>query len=306
MAEFPEIHRDHISFLHTLNRTPVRGPSQKSFECTVNSTGIDASVCEYYKKEVPFTHDKANVDTYINGNGFEILRKYENHTLTEFPGSNRLTYFIDDEFNGGRQKPFILETLLTDLSTNQVPNAYVLELYDKNGTRIPPTEGMWTINPSEGLILFGEGYDPVTLGWDPVSIIVYVGIATSEMIYGGGESSYIEVEASEDIFAGAFVNLYEDSSELKVRKANCVSYNRICNGYIKESVSAGDYVKVYYSGINNILSGLTAGNYYYLGETPGKVTTPCVELNGYIAQYIGQAISEEEIEVDIREGIEFI
>ncbi len=42
---------------------------------------------------------------------------------------------------------WMAEQFLLDKTTNSVPNAYVLELYQQNGTRIAPGDGDWWVKP---------------------------------------------------------------------------------------------------------------------------------------------------------------
>lgn len=168
--------RERSAFYHALNRSMTRA-NQESYNTTLDSAGVDASVAGLYKSLLPFVATKAEVDTFLTSADPVPVTKANRVTLTPLAGSNNQTYYIT--VGGQRAKPFITEQFLLDLSTNAVPNAYVLELYQQDGTRIPPTTGDWWVKPDEGLIRFEEGSTPVDKGWGNITATVYVGTLNS-------------------------------------------------------------------------------------------------------------------------------
>lgn len=104
----------------------------------------------------------------------------------------------------------------------------------------------------------------------------------------------------EDLTAGDYVNVFNDSGTIKIRKADN-SNGRDAHGFIKDTVVAPAVVNVFFEGPNDSLSGLTLGARYYLGETGGVIETPLEPITdaGDISQYLGVAISSTAINTDI-------
>lgn len=81
------------------------------------------------------------------------------------------------------------------------------------------------------------------------------------------------VEASENLSAGDFVNLWYDVDTLKARKADASTTGKEAKGFVLSAVTSGNDATVYRHGENNQLSGLTPGTMYYLSDTvAGDIT----------------------------------
>lgn len=166
-----ELSRERTGFFHAANRALTRA-DQNIYNTTINSSGLDKDQAQLYKSFVPFTNLQSEVDTWIAQNP-NFINKQDKVSLTELAGSNGQTWFIT--VNGERALPLLTEQFLVDLSTNTVPNAYVFELYDSAGTRIPPTTGDWWVVPDEGLVRFEAGSTPADMGWGVPQVTCYVG-----------------------------------------------------------------------------------------------------------------------------------
>ena len=120
----------------------------------------------------------------------------------------------------------------------------------------------------------------------------------SMMPNGIGAETQI-IPASENLSAGAFVNIFSDSSVAKVRLADN-SNGRPADGYVLVSVSAAADATAYpLDGTNSQLSGLTPGAEYWLGTAGGVIDTPLDENDvanaNKISQYLGKAKSATEL-----------
>lgn len=118
---------------------------------------------------------------------------------------------------------------------------------------------------------------------------------------GVGPAVYV-LPASENLSAGAFVNVWDDSGTVKVRLADA-SNNRRAHGYVKAGVTAPANATVYYGDVNAQLSSLTKATSYFLSNaTPGGVED---DVTGYAAgeliQFLGTAISDTELVIDLQE-----
>lgn len=105
--------------------------------------------------------------------------------------------------------------------------------------------------------------------------------------------------ASENLSAGAHVNIFSDSGAAKVRLADN-SNGRPADGYVLESViSAADATVYPLDGTNSQLSALTPGAEYWLGTAGGVIGSPLDETDpanaNKISQYLGKAKSATEL-----------
>jgi len=125
----------------------------------------------------------------------------------------------------------------------------------------------------------------------------------SSLLPAEAGSNAISLPAYEDLSAGDFVNIFDDGSGPKVRKADA-STDKPAHGYVLSNATAGNNVTVYFDGHNTQLTGLTPGKYYFLSDTtPGDVSD-APPSTGYISQKVGVAISSTTIDVEISAPIE--
>lgn len=110
------------------------------------------------------------------------------------------------------------------------------------------------------------------------------------------------VEAFENIGAGKYVNLFDDTGTVKMRLADN-SNGRDAHGFVKTSVTAGNTEQVYFEGANAGLTGLTLGARYYLGTAGGVTATQPTAPSASIFQFLGIAVSATEINTDIDDCI---
>ncbi|MDY0071811.1 MAG: hypothetical protein RBR77_04095 [Thauera sp.] len=120
----------------------------------------------------------------------------------------------------------------------------------------------------------------------------------SMMPAGIGADTQI-IPASESLSAGNFVNIFSDSGDVKVRKADN-SNGRPADGYVLDAVASAANATVYpLDGTNSELTGLTPGAKYWLGTAGGVTPTPLDETDAgnanKISQYLGKAKSATEL-----------
>jgi len=101
--------------------------------------------------------------------------------------------------------------------------------------------------------------------------------------------------ASEALAAGDFINVWDDTGTLKMRKADA-SADKPANGFVLAAVENGANGQAQFDGINNQLTGLSGGPIMYLsGSTPGAATATPPSTSNYYVQRIGIRISATEI-----------
>ena len=105
--------------------------------------------------------------------------------------------------------------------------------------------------------------------------------------------------ASENIGAGKYVNIYDNTGTANVRLADN-SNSRDAHGFVKDAVTSGNNATIYFEATNDDLTGLTPGARQYLGTAGGVTATPPTFGGGAtISQFVGIAISATEINTDI-------
>ena len=111
------------------------------------------------------------------------------------------------------------------------------------------------------------------------------------------------IQASENLAAGDFVNVWNDTGTTKVRKADAAT-NKPVDGFVTAAVTSGNSATVYFEGTNNQLSSLTGGSVYYLsGSTPGGAVATPPSTSGYLVQKVGKAISATEINFEASDPV---
>lgn len=112
--------------------------------------------------------------------------------------------------------------------------------------------------------------------------------------------------ASETISAGDFVNIWDDTGTLKVRKADASGgYGKKADGFVLAAVTSGNTATIYPLGdINSQVSGLTPGADYWLSSTAGTLATTAPSTSAHIIQYIGKATTATELLTECQEAIE--
>lgn len=102
------------------------------------------------------------------------------------------------------------------------------------------------------------------------------------------------IAATENLAAGDFVNIFNNTGTRGVRKAG-VDNNRPANGFVLSAVTSGQNATVYKSGTNTGLSSLTHGTEYFLGNNGAATATPAIAAPAQLIQSLGYASDTTEI-----------
>jgi hypothetical protein len=120
----------------------------------------------------------------------------------------------------------------------------------------------------------------------------------------GNISSFtFTVIASENLIAGNFINIWNDSGILKARKANASNYETKADGFVLLNVANGGTATVHLSDLNDKLSGLTEGAEYYLSDVNAgdvSLNPPTINITDKIVQILGKAISTTKMIIEIQ------
>jgi len=121
--------------------------------------------------------------------------------------------------------------------------------------------------------------------------------------YGQLDSTFIsdtkQILTSNNLEAGDFINVWNNSGIATVRLACAISKTTQAHGFVLESYITGDIATVYFSGSNSSIVSATPGN-VYLSLTPGKFSSTIINPNdiansGNIIQKLGIATSSTNI-----------
>lgn len=99
-----------------------------------------------------------------------------------------------------------------------------------------------------------------------------------------------EIEASENLAAGDFVNVFNDDGTAKVRKADASTAGKQAHGYVLDAATSATNATVYFEGSNTQVSGATPGP-VFLSTTAGGFTSTAPSASGNTVQRLGVAVS---------------
>jgi hypothetical protein len=104
------------------------------------------------------------------------------------------------------------------------------------------------------------------------------------------------IQASENLAAGAFVNVWNSAGSVRVRNADGSTTGKDVDGFVLSAVTSGQNATVYFTDVNTQLTGLTVGSDYYLSDTsPGGVVSTAPTGAGKTSQFVGEAVSTTAI-----------
>lgn len=112
----------------------------------------------------------------------------------------------------------------------------------------------------------------------------------------GVGAEVLTMVTSENLAAGDFVNIYNNSGTITARKADATTNAKIAHGFVLAGTTSPASATIYVdSQTNTQLTGLTLGIDYYLSTTPGGVTSTPPSTTGNIVQRLGLADKTTEI-----------
>lgn len=114
-------------------------------------------------------------------------------------------------------------------------------------------------------------------------------IDNSMMPVGIGADTAVIV-ASENLAAGDWVNVWNDASTAKVRKADATSAGKEVHGFVLAAFSSAANATVYFEGTNTQVSGQTPGT-VFLQTTAGTGGATAPSASGNVVQQVGVAVS---------------
>lgn len=114
-------------------------------------------------------------------------------------------------------------------------------------------------------------------------------IDDSMMPVGIGADTQI-IDASENLAAGDLVNIWDNTGDANVRKADASTAGKEAHGFVLAAVTSGNPATVYFEGTNTQVTGLDAG-VQFLSTTPGLTSDTAPSGSGNVVQRVGFATS---------------
>jgi hypothetical protein len=111
------------------------------------------------------------------------------------------------------------------------------------------------------------------------------------------DSDFIEVEVTEPLLKGSFVNLYTYEGT-KTRLADSV-LGRAAHGFVNKDYVVGDLAKIYLDGINTDVVDLIVGSDYVLGVSGGFKRV--VSSEDIIMQRVGWSVGVDKLKINFSE-----
>lgn len=98
------------------------------------------------------------------------------------------------------------------------------------------------------------------------------------------------IQASEALAAGDYVNIHEATGAFRVRKADATVAGKEAQGFVLAAVASGAQATVYFEGTNTQVTGQTPGK-VFLQTTAGRGAAAAPNGAGNVVQNIGFAVS---------------
>lgn len=111
----------------------------------------------------------------------------------------------------------------------------------------------------------------------------------------GSISGAVSIVTSENLAAGAFVNIYNNSGTPTARNADASVAGKPANGYVLAGTTSPAAAQVYGGGVNTAVSAVTGGEVYLSDVTPGGFTSTPPSTSGHVVQRIGSGATTTAI-----------
>lgn len=158
-------------FFH-LNSKTLTEENQYVFESRYNASHVMFTK-DILIDSLSYCATTTDADNFVTAHPL-IVRKYTLFSLTQVANSNGQSWYINDDSNGGWQKPIIVGSLAPQDGTNAPSDGFDPKLYKSDNSLITPTTGIWWIDPYQGILKCSAGYTPSDLSWGTPKITCYV------------------------------------------------------------------------------------------------------------------------------------
>jgi hypothetical protein len=116
----------------------------------------------------------------------------------------------------------------------------------------------------------------------------------STMMPSGIAADVALVQASEDLAAGDYVNIWDSAGAFRARKADATAAGKEAMGFVIAAVTSGQNATVYFEGSNTQVTGQTPGA-VFLSTTAGVGTATAPSGSGNVVQRLGYATAAASV-----------
>lgn len=124
----------------------------------------------------------------------------------------------------------------------------------------------------------------------------------STMLPTGFGDDVALIQASENLSAGEWVNVWNNTGAFRARKADATVEGKETHGFVLENVTSGQNARVFFEGTNNQVTGQTPGR-VFLATTAGQGSATAPTGSGNIVQIIGFATSATTVNFQYNQPI---
>lgn len=111
-----------------------------------------------------------------------------------------------------------------------------------------------------------------------------------------------QIQASEALAAGDFVNVWNSAGSPRVRKADATAAGKHAHGYVLAAVASAAQATVYFEATNTQVTGQTAGD-VFLSTTPGLASSTAPSTSGNVVQRIGVATTATTVNFEAAQPV---
>lgn len=101
---------------------------------------------------------------------------------------------------------------------------------------------------------------------------------------------YATIQASEAIAQHDFINIYNASGSMRIRRADASDPLKFANGFAINAIASGASGLVANTGLNPLTVTTASSEVWLSDTTPGAITTAAPSTSGHIVQPLGPAI----------------
>lgn len=112
-----------------------------------------------------------------------------------------------------------------------------------------------------------------------------------------------QIQASEALSAGDFVNVHSVAGAFRVRKADAATSGKYADGFVLAAVASGAVATVYSEGHNTAVTAVTPGIKYLSDVTPGGWVDVAPAGTGEVVQRIGIGVSTTGINFEPQQPV---
>ena len=125
----------------------------------------------------------------------------------------------------------------------------------------------------------------------------------STMLPDGVGEDDTAIEVGEVLLAGAYVNVYADGDDFKIRNADASTPGKPAHGFVLAAYNVGDMAAVRFEGTNDQVSGMTAGAVFLSATNAGQGVSVAPTVAGQVVQRLGVATAATSVNFEAAQAV---